>query len=59
MNRIHFSVSSQNNNFDADEPKSSYASHENLLSVGNKRKIPKDNEDLSAWQKNGSESMVI
>ena len=50
MNRIRFSISSQNN-FDTDDPKSSCASHENPLSVGNKRKIPRDIEDLRAQQK--------
>ena len=51
MNRIRFSIISQNNNFDTDDPKLSCASHENLLSVGNKRKIPRYNEDLRARQK--------
>ena len=37
VNRIRFSTSSQSNIFDADDPKSSCASHENLLSVGSKR----------------------
>ena len=41
MNRIRFSMYSKNGIFDSDDPKSSYASHENLLSVGSKRKIPK------------------
>ena len=62
INRICFSVSSQNNNFDTDDPKSSCTSHENLLSEGNKRKIQKvseESEDLSVLQKNGSKSMVI
>ena len=36
INRIRFSTSSQNSIFDSDDPKSSYASHENLLSVGSK-----------------------
>ena len=42
MNRIRFSISSQNNNFDTDDPKSSCAPHVNLLSVGNEHKIPRD-----------------
>ena len=54
MNRIRCSISiqkSQNNKFDTDDPKSSRASHDNLLSVGNKRKITRDSEDLRAWQR--------
>ena len=50
MNRIRFSMSSQNSIFDSDDPKLSYASHANLLSVGSKRKIPKDSDDLRARQ---------
>ena len=50
MNRICFSMSSQNSIFDSDDPKLSYASHTNLLSVGSKRKIPKDSDDLRARQ---------
>ena len=50
MNRVHFSTSGQNSIFDSDGPKSSYATHENLLSVGRKRKIPKDSDDLRAQQ---------
>ena len=50
MNRIRFSTCSQNSIFDSDDPKSAYASHENLLSVGSKSKIPKDSEDLRARQ---------
>ena len=50
MNRIcldSFSTgtSSQNSIFDSNDPKLSYASHE---SVGRKRKIPKDSDDLRA-----------
>ena len=45
-----FSMSSQNSIFDSDDPKSSYAAHENLLSVGRKHKIPKDSDDLRARQ---------
>ena len=40
MNRVCFSLSSQNSNFDTDDPKLSCAPHENFLSVGNRRKIP-------------------
>ena len=50
MKRIRFSISSKDNKFDTDDPKSSCASHENLLSVGNKSKIPRDSEDLRAQQ---------
>ena len=41
------------------EVKSSCASHENRLSVGNKGKIPRYSADLRARQKDGGESMVI
>ena len=57
--RIRFSISSQNINFDTDDSKSSCASHENRLSVGNKGKIPRYSADLRARQKDGGESMVI
>ena len=50
MNRICFSTSSQNSIFDSDDPKLSYASRENLLSVGSKCKIQKDSNDLRARQ---------
>ena len=54
MNRIRFSTSqaSQNNIFDTDDPKPSCASEseESLLSVGSKRKNPRDGEDLRARQ---------
>ena len=50
MNRIRFSTASQSNTFDMDGPKSSCASHEDLLSVGSKLKIPRDNEDFRARQ---------
>ena len=50
MNRIRFSASSQNSIFDSDDPKLSYASHENFLSVGSKSKIPRDSEELRARQ---------
>ena len=50
MNRIRFPTSSQNSIFDSDDPKLSHASHENLLSVGRKRKTPKDRDDLRARQ---------
>ena len=41
-------ASSQESTFDTDDPKSSCASHENLLSVGSKRKIPGHREALRA-----------
>ena len=50
MNRIRFPTSSQNSIFDSDDPKSSYAAHKNLLSVGRKHKFPKDSDDLRARQ---------
>ena len=52
MNRIRFSTSSQNRDsiFDSEDPKLSYASHENLLSVGRTRKIQKDSDELQARQ---------
>ena len=50
MNKIFFSASSQNSIFDSDDPKLSYASHENLLSAGSKLKIPSDSDDLQARQ---------
>ena len=50
MNRIRFSVSNQHNIFDTDDPKVIAANQEKLLSVGRKRKIPKDAEDLRAVQ---------
>ena len=56
MNRIRFSTSSQNSIFDSDDPKWPYASHENLLSVGSKRKIPKDSADL--WARQDRKSVV-
>ena len=57
--RIRFSTSSQNSIFHSDDPKLSYASHENLLSVGSKRKFPKDSDDLRARQIHGNKSMAI
>ena len=56
---IQIRFSSQNNTFDTNDPKPSCTSHENLLSVDNKRKILRDSVDLRALQKNGSESMMI
>ena len=50
MIQISFSISRQSSNFDADDPKSSCASHENLLSVGRKRKVQRDSDDLRALQ---------
>ena len=50
INRIRFSTSGQNSIFDSDDPKWPYAPPENLLSVGSKRKIPKDSADLRARQ---------
>ena len=50
MNRIRFSTSSQNSIFDSDDPKLSYAPHENLLTVGRNRKIQIDSNDLRARQ---------
>ena len=50
MNRIRFSTSSQNSIFDTDDPKSSWTSDENHLSVGSKRKNPRYSEDLRVRQ---------
>ena len=50
MNRIRFFTSNQNSVFHSDDPILSYASHEDLLSVGRKRKIPQDSNDLRARQ---------
>ena len=50
MSRIRFSTTSQNGIFDTDDPKSSCFSHENLLNVGSKRKIPRDSGDFRARQ---------
>ena len=47
MNRIRFSTCSQNSILDSVDPK---LSHENLLNVGSKRKIPRDSDDLRARQ---------
>ena len=52
MNGVRFSLSSQNRNFDTDDdPKSSCASHENLLNVANRHTIQRDSEDLRARPK--------
>ena len=45
-----FIYASQSSTFGTDDPKSSCTSHENLLSVGSKRKLPRDSEDLLARQ---------
>ena len=50
MNQIRFSISQQNNTFDTDDPKESRVTQERLLSVGRKRKIPKNGDDLQAMQ---------
>ena len=59
MNRISFSTSSQNSIFDTDDPKSSCTSHETLLSVGSKRKIPRESENSGPGKPDGSKLMVI
>ena len=59
MNRVRFSTCSPNSIFDNDDPKSSYAVHENLLSVGRKRKIPKDRGTSGPDRSDGNESMAI
>ena len=48
MNRIRDSTPSQSCTFDTDSPKSSCTSHENLLSVGSKGRLPRDSEDPRA-----------
>ena len=50
MNQIRLSISQQNNTFDTDDPKESRVTQERLLSVGRKRKIPKNGDDLQAMQ---------
>ena len=54
-----FSTSSQNSIFDSDDPKLSYTSHENLLSVGSKRKILRDTATSGPNRSDGSELMEI
>ena len=58
MNRVRFSTSSQNSIFDSDDPKSSCASDENLLNMGNKRKVPRGSETSGPGKPDGSKLMV-
>jgi hypothetical protein len=50
MNQIRFSISQQHSTFDTDDPKEVKTTQEKLLSVGRKRKIPKNGDDLQAMQ---------
>ena len=50
MNQVRFAPSNQNNVFDTDDQKTKLALQEKLLSIGSKRKAPKDGEDLHAVQ---------
>jgi hypothetical protein len=45
MHRIRFSTLTQHSIFDTDDPIASAAREKRLLSVGRKRKVPKDAED--------------
>ena len=55
MHRIRFSTSTQHSIFDTDDPIATAAQNERLLSVGRKRRVPKDAEDLRPtylkWQR--------